>query len=65
MKKSGKQPGAFMQVNDVPEVKKLEITNSLLYDAFEQQINLMHITVNGERKSSKLAFPDQKAEFIF
>ena len=55
----------FLQVNDVPDVKKLEVINSLLYDAFEQQINLMHVTVNGERKSSKLGFPDQKAEFSF
>ena len=56
---------SFVQVNDVPGVQKLEITNSLLYDAFEQQINLMHVTVNGVRKSTKLTFPDQKAEFIF
>jgi hypothetical protein len=55
----------FIQVNNIAAVHKLEINNSLLYDAFEQQINLMHVTVNGERKSTKLAYPDQKAEFIF
>jgi hypothetical protein len=55
----------FMQVDNIPSVNKLAIINSLLYDAFEQQINLMHVTVNGERKSTKLAYPDQKAEFVF
>jgi hypothetical protein len=55
----------FVQVNEVPSVSKLDITNTLLYDAFEQQINLVHVTVNGERKSTKLAFPDQNASFIF
>lgn len=55
----------FILVNNIAAVHKLEINNTLLYDAFEQQINLMHVIVNGERKSTKLAYPDQKAEFVF
>ncbi|MBZ5856544.1 DUF6702 family protein [Flavihumibacter profundi] len=55
----------FLQVNNVPSVQKIEIDNTLLYDAFDQQINLMHVIVNGERKSTKLAYPDQHTEFVF
>lgn len=55
----------FVQVINIPVVSKIDITNSLLYDAFEQQINLIHVTVNGERKSTKLSFPDQEASFAF
>lgn len=56
---------SFVQVNNIATVSKLEITNSLLYDAYEQQINIMHVTVNGERKSTKLSYPDQQASFSF
>lgn len=56
---------SFVQVNNIATVSKLEINNSLLYDAYEQQINIMHVTVNGERKSTKLSYPDQQASFSF
>ncbi|GAO43559.1 hypothetical protein FPE01S_02_06640 [Flavihumibacter petaseus NBRC 106054] len=53
----------YVQVTNVPNVQKLEIANSLLYDAFDKQINIMHVTVNGERKSTKVGYPEQNAAF--
>jgi len=48
--------------SDVP--KKIEITNSLLYDHFPQQINMVHYSVNGEKKvSHKLNNPETKFSF--
>jgi hypothetical protein len=55
----------YVEVQNISSVKKLEITNNLMYDLFEDQINIMHITVNGGRKSTKLNFPETKAEFSF
>ena len=55
----------YFQVNNIPSVKKMEITNSLLYESFEAEINIVHVTVNGVRKSSKLTNPDTKLEFEF
>lgn len=55
----------YAQVNNVESVSKLEIDNSLLYDSFDKQINLMHVTVNGSRQSTKIAYPEQKAVFNF
>jgi hypothetical protein len=49
---------SYYQANDIPALKKIEITNSLLYDGFDQEINIMHITVGGQRKSNKLNYPD-------
>ena len=39
--------------------KKVETAVSLLYSFFDDQINIVHIIVNGERKSSKLNYPDR------
>lgn len=55
----------FLQVNNITAVKKLELTNTLMFDLFTDQINLMHITVAGNRKSQKLDYPDKEAVFGF
>ena len=39
--------------------KKVETAVSLLYSFFDGQMNIVHIIVNGERKSSKLNYPDR------
>jgi hypothetical protein len=43
----------------------IEIQNSILYDAFSEQMNLMHVTVNGKRKSTRLDNPEKNAKFQF
>ncbi|MBS1915953.1 MAG: hypothetical protein JST87_06720 [Bacteroidetes bacterium] len=55
----------YLQVNNVPSVNKLIINNTLLYESFNNEINLMHVTVSGNRKSTKLNAPDAVAEFDF
>jgi hypothetical protein len=55
----------YIQVDNIPSVKKVEITNSLMHDMFRDQINLMHVKVGGERKSTKLDYPSVVATFEF
>ena len=45
--------------------KKVETAVSLLYSFFDDQMNIFHIIVNGERKSSKLNYPDRYLYQIF
>lgn len=56
---------AYFQADAVPSVKKLEISNNIMYDFFTDQINIMHITAGGKRKSNKLDYPDSRIEFSF
>jgi hypothetical protein len=39
--------------------KKVEAAVSLLYNLFDDQLNIIHIVINGERKSEKLNYPDR------
>jgi hypothetical protein len=55
----------YVQVENITSVKKIEVTNKLMYDLFSDQINLMHVTVGGNRKSTKLDYPETQATFIF
>ena len=56
---------SYLQVPQISAPKKIEINNDLLYDAFDQQINLIHISVGGSRKSTKLNYPDASTSFQF
>lgn len=55
----------YFEVTNQPSAKRLDVTNNLLYDLTPEQINIMHMTVNGKRQSSKLNYPDTKANFQF
>lgn len=55
----------YFQAENVSSVKKIDISNSLLYDYTTRQINIIHVTVNGKRQSTKLDCPDKEAGFNF
>ena len=56
---------SYFQVNGIPAVKRIDAVNDLLYDAFSQQINILHVTVGGVRKSTRLDCPAAAASFEF
>lgn len=55
----------YFEIPNVSSVKNITLTNSLLLDFNDQQMNIMHVTVNGVRKSFKLNYPDKQASFAF
>lgn len=55
----------FFQINKIGTVKKLDITDDLLYEYKSDQISLIHVTVNGNRKSNKLVNPESKLTLTF
>lgn len=56
---------SYYQVNEVAEVKTIDINSDILYSYKKEQMNIFHLTVNGERKSSRLLNPDKKLNFSF
>jgi hypothetical protein len=56
---------SYFQVNDIPAVKRIDAANDLLYDGFPQQINIMHVTVGGQRQSTRLDCPAANASFQY
>jgi hypothetical protein len=55
----------YIEVENISSVSKLEITNTILFDKFDDQMNIMHVKAGGGRKSTKLNYPDKDAVFIF
>lgn len=49
----------YLESEKIEAPKKVEAAVSFLYNLFDDQINIVHIIVNGERKSEKLTYPNR------
>ncbi len=56
---------SYYQVDNVSTPKKIAVTDNVLLEFNVQQINLVHITVGGERKSTKLEGVENKVTVQF
>jgi hypothetical protein len=56
---------SFYQVNNIAAVKKLDITDNILFEYKKEQISIIHTTINGNKKSTKLVNPEEKYSFEF
>ena len=45
----------YLEAVDVPQPASLTITNTLLIDIYEEQLNIVHLTVGDEKKSLMLS----------
>jgi len=52
---------SYFQVDNISAVKSVDINCSLLYDLFDDETNIIHITIGGKRKSTKLNYPQKEA----
>lgn len=55
----------YLEVVNVASVKKISISNTILYDFKKEQINIVHVIVNGKRESIKIDYPQNQANFSF
>jgi hypothetical protein len=49
----------YLESEKIDNPKKVEAAVSFLYNLFDDQINIVHIIVNGDRKSEKLTYPNR------
>lgn len=55
----------YLESNKIPVIKKESADISLLHNLYDDQINIVHMTVNGVRKSTKLEYPDTRVSQDF
>ncbi len=56
---------SYFQVNGIATVNKITITDNILYESKPQQMQIIHVTVKGKRKSSRLNNPEETVSFLF
>lgn len=55
----------YLEYKNLSTFKKVEIENTLLYDFLDNQINILHFEMNGNKQSSKLNKPEKTLSFEF
>ena len=53
---------SYFEATNLNTPKKISITNSLLHDYKEEQINMLHIIATGQEQTEKLDYPNQGFE---
>jgi hypothetical protein len=56
---------AYFESEKTALPKKIDAEVTLLHNLYNDQINIVHMTVNGTRKSEKLEYPDKKVAQTF
>jgi len=56
---------SYFDCENILSVKKINIFNAILLDRIEQQSNMIHVTANGKRQSTKLDNPKTDVVFTF
>ncbi|WP_345948501.1 MULTISPECIES: DUF6702 family protein [unclassified Mucilaginibacter] len=56
---------SYLEVKGISKAQKIEVHDDLLYTEHDEQINMLHVIVKGERKSTKLDNPNANANFSF
>jgi hypothetical protein len=46
-------------------IKSIMVENKVLYDLFDDQVNIVHFIYKGNRKSTKLVYPETKLYLAF
>ncbi len=55
----------YYQITKISSIKKLDIFSTILYDEFDDQSNIFHVTVNGKRQSTKIELPGSAMTMSF
>jgi hypothetical protein len=55
----------YFRLNKINSINKIEITDTVFYELYDSQIQIIYVTVDGNRKSNKLRNPASKVAFDF
>ena len=55
----------YLEIENVLSVQSLSVTNSILYDLFDDQMNILHVENKGLRKSARTNYPSTQLEVNF
>ena len=55
----------YFEAVNIAAPRKVDMTNTILQDFTDKQINIVHAIVGGQRKSQKMDFPAKQVSFSF
>ncbi|MEJ5994875.1 DUF6702 family protein [Pedobacter sp. Du54] len=55
----------YLEIDNIPSLQSLNLKNSLLYDLFDDQMNILHVEQGNLRKSARINFPSTNLSITF
>ncbi|MGF1922779.1 MAG: DUF6702 family protein [Bacteroidia bacterium] len=55
----------YLEIEDIPSLQSLNLTNTILYDLFDDQMNILHVERKGDRKSARANYPSNRMSVVF
>lgn len=65
MEKEDEATWCYLESSNFTGAGSVTVTNSLLYDFLPDQVNIIHVYLDGRRQSARLVNPDKSAGFRF
>jgi hypothetical protein len=63
--KENNSVGLYFRINNISDITKINIIDTIFYELYDNQIQILYVTVNGNRKSDKIRNPASHATFDF
>ena len=54
---------SYLEYDNITSIKTLEVTNTILYDYKEEQVNFIHVKAGSYDETTKLNYPDNYQKF--
>ncbi len=56
---------SYFEINNIKQLKQLDVFCEILFGIDPQQINILHVKANGQKKSFELTAPKNRTSFTF
>jgi len=63
--KDNEATNVYLEIDNVSSLQSLSLTNSILYDLFDDQMNILHVVKAGTRKSVRANYPNKGLSVAF
>jgi hypothetical protein len=63
--KDDEATNVYLEINNIGSLQKINLTNSILYDLFDDQMNILHVEKGGNRKSTHVNYPNRELGVVF
>jgi hypothetical protein len=63
--KDNEATNVYLEIDDINTLQSLTVSNSILYDLFDDQMNILHVEKAGTRKSARTNYPTKQLSVVF
>ncbi|KQB99596.1 DUF6702 family protein [Pedobacter sp. Hv1] len=55
----------YLEIDNIATLQSIKLSNTILYDLFDDQLNILHVEKLGTRKSTKASYPNREMSVGF